>query len=129
MQAIGKITEFRVDTTEDLSQLNPDSLSRFDVLFLANATLRAPRTEGLPEEVNLTARGTFANYDLEMVLPDNVMAGSLALSSEAGALTGHMGFRIFPGRWPLRSVALNGDSLSLKLGWWPDRYQTGPCRA
>lgn len=45
MKELERTTELRVDTTENLSALTPENLARYDVLFLANATLRNDRCE------------------------------------------------------------------------------------
>ncbi|MEO6528346.1 MAG: ThuA domain-containing protein [Gemmatimonadaceae bacterium] len=44
MDELQKTTEFRVDTTENLANLNPTNLAKYDLLFFANSTLRiAPK--------------------------------------------------------------------------------------
>jgi len=44
MRELEKTTEFRVDTTENLTNLNPANLAKYDLLFFANSTLRiAPK--------------------------------------------------------------------------------------
>jgi type 1 glutamine amidotransferase len=40
MKELEKTTELRVDTTEDLTKLNPSNLAQYDLLFFANSTLR-----------------------------------------------------------------------------------------
>jgi type 1 glutamine amidotransferase len=44
MRELEKTTEFRVDTTENLTNLNAANLAKYDLLFFANSTLRiAPK--------------------------------------------------------------------------------------
>jgi type 1 glutamine amidotransferase len=44
MKELEKTTEFRFDTTENLANLNPANLAKYDLLFFANSTLRiAPK--------------------------------------------------------------------------------------
>ena len=44
MDELEKTTELRVDTTENLANLNPANLAKYDLLFFANSTLRiAPK--------------------------------------------------------------------------------------
>jgi len=44
MKELEKATELRVDTTENLANLNPENLAKYDLLFFANSTLRvAPK--------------------------------------------------------------------------------------
>jgi glucose/arabinose dehydrogenase len=45
MKELERTTELQVDTTEDLSVLTPANLARYDVLFLANSTLRNDRCD------------------------------------------------------------------------------------
>ena len=112
MTALSQTTEFRVDTTEDLTHLNPENLARYDLLFFANATLRAPAPEGAATASNAGAAGTFANYDVEIQVPNNAMGGKLALSGDADALTGTILFDAFPDPSPLADVMLDGNALS-----------------
>lgn len=51
---IARTTEFRFDITEDLSVLTPQNLANYDVLFIANATLRAEPAEKTEEAVTAT---------------------------------------------------------------------------
>ncbi len=113
MTALSATTELRVDTTEDLSKLNRDTLAQYDVLFLANSTLRAPRPEGALEPEEVTLEGTFANYDVVMQVPDNTFEGTLALSGTEDALTGAIAFKRFPGIMALEEATLDADSLTI----------------
>src|SRR4029079_13045608 len=40
MRELEKTTELRVDTTENLTNLNPANLAKYDLLFFCNSTLR-----------------------------------------------------------------------------------------
>ena len=114
MLALGETTELRVDTTEDLSELRADVLADYDVLFLANSTLRAPRPEGAPEpEVAAAKWGTFANYDLTLLIPDNAITGTIALSEEMDSLTGSIRFNVFPAPAIFERIRHSADSLIL----------------
>ena len=114
MLALSETTELRVDTTEDLTHLNAENLANYDVLFLANSTLRAARPEGAPEpEVAENAWGTFANYDLTLMIPDNAISGQIALNGEPDSLTGSIRFSVFPTPSTFDSVRLSADSLIL----------------
>ena len=58
MRELEKTTELRVDTTENLANLNPANLARYDLLFFANSTLRiAPKdtTQAALRAVHLRA--------------------------------------------------------------------------
>ena len=48
MMALSQTTELQVDTTEDVTMLRSEVLDNYDVLFLANSTLRIPPPEGSP---------------------------------------------------------------------------------
>ena len=114
MLALSETTELRVDTTEDLSLLNTDNLAQYDVLFLANSTLRAPRPEGAPEpEVVAFASGSFANYDVEFLIPDNRITAQIALDGQPEALTGAIKFNLFPAPATFDRIRLTADSLIL----------------
>ena len=57
MREIAETTEFEVDATEELGALTAENLARYDVLFLANATLglRAPKEEADTAAENLVS--------------------------------------------------------------------------
>ncbi len=114
MLALSETTELKVDTTEDLTQLNPDNLARYDVLFLANATLRAPHLEGMPETKEpLVEWGTFDNFEIELLIPDNRITGTIALNGEPRALSGYIKFNLFPAPSTLQDIVYTADSLLL----------------
>lgn len=50
MQRLEATTEFDFDITEDLAQLTPDNLARYDLLFFANTTLRLDGGRAYAEE-------------------------------------------------------------------------------
>ncbi len=113
MMEISQTTELHVDTTEDVHMLNPETLAAYDVLFLANSTLRLPRPEGAPdpEPAEVMSDGTLANYDLTMMVPDNEIQGKVAISETPDSLTGMVKFNLFPNPAPLMRVHLDADSL------------------
>jgi type 1 glutamine amidotransferase len=58
MKELEKTTELRVDTTENLTTLNPSNLAKYDLLFFANSTLRiapADTTQAALRAVRLRA--------------------------------------------------------------------------
>jgi len=112
MLALSETTELRVDTTEDLALLNKENLAQYDVLFLANSTLRAPRPEGMPEPPEAQLDGTYANYDILLQMPDNESTGILALSGSPDSLTGVITFQLFQDISELQSISFHGDSLT-----------------
>ncbi len=114
MMALSQTTELQVDTTEDVSMLRQEILDNYDVLFLANSTLRIPRPEGAPEpEPTATmAEGTLANFDLKLMVPDNEIQGKVAISEAPDSLIGMVKFNIFPDPANLFGVWLDTDSLS-----------------
>ncbi len=113
MMALSQTTELRVDTTEDVNMLTPETLSDYDVLFLANSTLRLPRPEGLTASEFSEERleGTLANYDLTMMVPDNTIQGKVAISDTPDSLTGVVKFNLFPDPAQLIGIQLASDSL------------------
>jgi type 1 glutamine amidotransferase len=48
MKELERTTEFRVDTTENLANLNPANLAKYDLLFFANSTLRVAPKDTTP---------------------------------------------------------------------------------
>lgn len=117
MMALSQTTELRVDTTEDVNMLNPESLADYDVLFLANSTLRLPRPEGAPspESADEMLEGTLANYDVTMMVPDNRIEGKVAISETPDSLTGMVKFNLFPDPASLMGIRLDVDSL--RFSW------------
>jgi len=51
---LARTTEFEFDITEDLSVLNPGNLANYDLLFFANATLRAEPAERAEAAIEAT---------------------------------------------------------------------------
>jgi glucose/arabinose dehydrogenase len=102
MEQISRTTEFRVDMTEDLADLNPQKLANYDLLFFANSTLRvtAPETSGT------AGAGTYA---IELNTPQGVMRGQLALREENGRPAGTITVDGSPAM-PLQAVTVSGEN-------------------
>jgi glucose/arabinose dehydrogenase len=109
MKELERTTELRVDTTEDLSVLTPANLAQYDVLFLANATLRndhcdeprndRKRSEGeqrtCEEALALSGQGGTAAaggtvYDVTIKAPDGDLKGQLSLTGEGANTAGNI---------------------------------------
>lgn len=73
---IGETTEFEFDITEDLSQLNDQTLAGYDLLFFANSTLRV-QGEVNDEE---TAAEEERIYDFHFQTPDGDVEGTLVFT-------------------------------------------------
>ena len=114
MMALNETTELRVDTTEDINMLRPEVLDEYDVLFLANSTLRLPRPKGVvpTESAETMIEGNLANFDLTLMVPDNEIQGKVAISEEADSLTGMVKFNLFPDPAELMNIRLEADSLT-----------------
>ncbi len=117
MTALSRATSIQVDTTEDVTMLHPDILEDYDVLFLANSTLRLPRPEGVssPELEGAMLPGTLANFDLTLMVPDNEIQGQVGISEGSDSLTGLIKFNLFPDPAYLTNIQLEDDSL--KFQW------------
>jgi hypothetical protein len=57
MKELERTTEFRVDTTENLANLNPANLAKYDLLFFANSTLRVAPKDTTPASLRAVRRG------------------------------------------------------------------------
>ncbi len=89
LAAIGERSEFVFDFTEDLDDLTPDNLARYDVLLLNNATLRVDEPDPDAFTRHLTFRaGDWRNFDAVIKTPERDLPGRLALSGQPPALTG-----------------------------------------
>ena len=115
LMSVAETTEIKVDTTENIDRLNPETLADFDVLFLANSTLRAPAPEGVaqePEETSMDAWGTVANYNVQLLVPDNTIEGIIRINGSLDSLTGAIRFNLFPAPSEFSEVGLSADSLN-----------------
>ena len=107
-------TEFEIDVTEDLDDLNPDHLAQYDVLFFANSTLRA---EGGEEETAAmpAMHGDFANYRVTLAVPQGDFPANLELSGTEDALEGTLKFDALPEVIALEYVALDDGRLTFSF--------------
>lgn len=73
-------TEFEFDVTEDLSLLNDENLSGYDLIFFANSTLRVEGNVSGQEEVSQSERV----YEFTLQTPNGPIPGRLMLTDLAG---------------------------------------------
>lgn len=115
MAELSQTTEFEVDVTEEIDDLNSENLANYDLLFFSNATLRVP-SEETEQEAEPTATvsmmGTYNNWDLALDSGQGIMNGKLALSGSAADLSGGISFDVAPQPAPLSDVTLDGNQLS-----------------
>jgi cytochrome c len=112
MQAASDSTEFVIDMTENVEDLNDANLAQYDVLFFANSTLRA--ANDLTDAERVTARdpmvGDWGNYDLSYETAQGKSAGKLAISGAPGSFTGYIKVGDAPA--PLTAVTLVDNALT-----------------
>ena len=88
MEELEKTTELRVDTTENLANLNPTNLAKYDLLFFANSTLRlAPKdtTQAALRAVRLRAPIPNAvTPEQQRAVTDFVRGGKGVVAAHAG---------------------------------------------
>ena len=94
IEAIGEVlpelastTEFDFDLTEDLSVLTSENLANYDLLFLANATLRAEpeeRTEAAIEETRTAEVANPVTLAQQRAIVDFVRSGKGLIAAHAG---------------------------------------------
>ena len=93
MKELEQTTELRVDTTENLANLNPANLAKYDLLFFANATLRiAPKdtTQAALRAVRLRAPIPNAvTPEQQRAVTDFVRGGKGVVLSHAGLDAGY----------------------------------------
>jgi len=109
MMALGATTEFRVDTTEDLTNLNTENLKQYDLLFFANSTIRVGGAPKVAE--NAGTMGTWRTYQPVMNTPQGALKATVALNGTPDDLSGVILFDGFPAS-PLEEVLLAGDQLT-----------------
>ena len=102
-------TEFSFDVTEDLTALNDENLSNYDLLFLNNSTLRS-EPEG--EDETETAEAPWRAYDFTLETPEGTMDGQLTLYGEPGDLSGQLQVDQQPAPGSLEDVTLTGSELT-----------------
>ncbi|MEM7098045.1 MAG: family 16 glycoside hydrolase [Pseudomonadota bacterium] len=103
LPAISKTTEFDFHITEDVADLNSANLSKYDVLFFANATLRVDEPDEAPAAPDgsiIFRPGNFKNYRGVITLPEQEINGRLAISKDpsTGAFSGLAEFNAGPQR-------------------------------
>ena len=119
MASLSQTTEFEVDMTEDLEQLNPSTLAQYDLLFFANTTLRGgddgPEEEAQTSAAEVEMNGTFANWRITLKAPQGDFLGKIELSGEADALTGSIKFDMIPSPSELEYLVLDGEALTFSF--------------
>ncbi len=73
---LGETTEFEFELTEDLSLLNDENLSNYDLLFFANSTLRTEGHVSGQEEISQSERV----YEFTLQTPNGPIPGRFMLS-------------------------------------------------
>lgn len=107
-------TEFQFDLSENVDDLNTDNLANYDVLLLANATLRVDEPEpGTVTQLEFRA-GDWRNYAATVHLPDRDLTGRIALSGQPPELSGMVAFDTGPRE--IEQIRVQGDRLHLS---WP----------
>ena len=84
---IASSTEFEFEITEDLSALTPENLANYDLLFLANATLRAQPAEQTEAAIEATRTAEVANpvtLQQQQAIADFVRSGKGLVVAHAG---------------------------------------------
>ena len=105
-------TEFTFDVTEDLSDLNKENLSRYDLLFLNNSTLRS-QASAESDSASTSDDESWRSYELTLDTPEEgSMDGQLALYGDPGNLTGTIQFDQQPAPGTLEDVALSDSELT-----------------
>ena len=85
---IADSTELRIDTTENVADLNTENLSGYDVLMFNNSTLRlAGGGDGSAED-----DGAWRIYDLTLDYGQGTMDATVTLNGEPGDLSGTIDF-------------------------------------
>ena len=103
---LAETTEFEFDVTEDMSMLNDDNLSQYDLLFFANSTLRVKGN--VPEPL---PPGDV--FDFTLNTPDGVLDGSFAFQNlDAANARGTIRLGAGSSGIPLDSLVLDGTVLS-----------------
>ena len=117
MGALNETTEFQFDMTEDLEQLNPENLEKYDLLFFANTTLRGgednqPVAEAKSSDDAETFTGTFRNYKFLLSTPQGDFDGKLELSGTPDDLSGTITFAFSTAPEELTNINFDGEQLT-----------------
>ncbi|HMB91924.1 MAG TPA: ThuA domain-containing protein, partial [Rhodothermales bacterium] len=114
MTALSQTTEFQFDITEDLSQLNNETLANYDLLFFANATLRVDGAGSSDAATGGGLMGSWRTYEVNLDTPQGAMQGRIALDGSPESLRGQIQFGSFPPS-PLIDVNLDGSTLAFNF--------------
>ena len=107
-------TEFRFDVTEDLTDLTTQNLSRYDLLFLNNATLRTPA--GVEDEDDAaSADAVWRGYDVALQTPQGTMNGRIMLYGGPDDLSGTIAFQQQPAPGSLEDVQYDNGTLTFNF--------------
>lgn len=118
MSSMEQTAGLKVDMTEDVSDFNPAKLAGYDVLFLANATLRVADdlTESEKMAIADPMKGDWGNYDIAYEGFRGTTEGKLAISGTPEALTGNIMVGNATQHTVLSEVKLEGQQLTFS---WP----------
>ena len=122
-------SEFDVDVTEDLGDLNPENLAGYDVLFFANSTLRV--ADDLSEsELNAVAdplKGDWGDWEIQYEGFRGVTEGQIAISGTPGNLSGNYKFGDSAEHSEFKSVSVDGQQLTFvwEVGRFGDAVAVG----
>lgn len=114
VEQLEKTTEFTFDTTEDLTALNEDNLSTYDLLFFNNSTLRS-HASGEEEADEASTDEVWRTYDLTLKVPqvsDGSLGGQLTLYGGPDDLSGQIRFENQPSPGSLEGLSLDGSELT-----------------
>lgn len=112
MEELETTTEFNFDVTEDLSVLTKENLSKYDLLFFSNSTLRLKTEAKQVVASNSSISGDFGVWNLVVSSPQGDITGTAGISATADGYEGKVEFVQFPGVLPLEDINVDGDKLS-----------------
>lgn len=119
MESLSQTTEFNFDITEDLSVLNSENLANYDLLFLANTTLRLQKEVASAGSAGGSMAGDWGMWDVGIKIPQGELEGMLMISGSPGDFSGGIEFTMFPGVSELMDIQLDGDELSFSWDGGP----------
>ncbi len=123
---LNRATEFEFDVTENVADLNTANLAEYDVLFLANATLRVdePTEDAVTDPNELVFEpGNWRNFSAKIHTPERDIPGRIALSGTPDNLSGLVDFGTGISR--IEDVTLTGKRLTMQ---WYARADIGAVR-